>query len=90
MFGSAYAFIQFGEVDTYTNITISFWHDHHTGVPAHHAVGASTLVMTPKSSILVSSAFTLGHSGRATLLGVHKANGLAFCLSIRLKGYPSH
>ena len=51
-----------------------------TTIPAHHLVGASTLLITPMSSIVVSSAFTLDSNGKATLLGVHKANSTAVCL----------
>ena len=64
----------------YTNITIGFWYDNHICTPCSGCL--STLLMTPMSSILLSSAFTLDNNGRATLLGVHKAKGLAFCFSL--------
>ena len=48
-----------------------------TTIPGHQSVGCSTLVMTPIASILLSSCFTLGIRGNATLLGVESAKGLA-------------
>ena len=47
-----------------------------TTIPAHHSVGCFTLEITPRPSILWSSAFTFGRRGRATLLGVVRAKGL--------------
>ena len=48
-----------------------------TTIPAHQSIGCSTLVMTPIASILLSSCFTLGIRGNATLLEVESAKGLA-------------
>jgi len=46
----------------------------------HDSVGTSTLDMTPVFSILSNSVLTFGRSGRATLLRVVIANGLALSL----------
>ena len=52
-----------------------------TTIPTHQSVGLSTLVIIPMFSIRVSSCFTLGNNGRATLHGVVSAYGFASCLS---------
>ena len=51
-------------------------------MPAHHSVGSLILVITLMFSILSNSSLTLGLSGSATRLGVVRANGVLFGLSL--------
>ena len=60
-----------------------------TTIPAHHGVGTSTLVITPRDSILINSSLTFFRSGRGTMQGVWSAKGYASGRS-RISKSPSN
>ena len=67
-----HVFIQTSEINTNAYLVVGFW-----AIPVHHSVGSVTGVITPNSSIQLSSSLTRLRSGTATLWGVDNAYGFA-------------